>query len=497
MRVTQPSRSAPPETALVRTAFAALLALAACGIEAAPDRPKENDSGVTSSAGGNASGRGGNGQSGDTGAGGSTDSGTGSGGDPAGKGGSPGAGRGGSSGDAGTAGTAGSEAGSGGTEAGSGATSGTSGTGGSSGCTADSECPADKPLCSADGVCTACTDDSACTVRSDASRCALSGDRQGQCVRCLDNPDCPTATPHCNANTCVECGTHDHCQDPAKPQCTNNACTPCSDSAACTPRAATPHCVTTANIPGSGTCVACITHSDCTNPTPQCAADGTCTQCTDNTACTGRDNATTSDTSTDPTYGGKCVQCTGTDYGSCAQAGSPYVCASLTRTCTTNPPGSALTCKPCVADAHCLSGMACMQTKFGIADAGNHCLWKQSASGPGAPNADCGNVRPYVGTEAGWKSVDGETPTVCKPAITTCQAQNDFRSKPCTGETSEGHAQCGVDGIDDAFCAQCYTGFRCTVPCVSFDDCWNTRLADEDECTELNLGKLARVCLFQ
>jgi hypothetical protein len=468
------------------TALAVLMAVG-CGLETEPN-PNKTDSGVSSGAGadggsGSNAGRGGKG--GDSGANGGK-------GGNSGRGGSGGTSAGGTSG----AGTGGSDGGSSGSEAGTGGNAGHH-----AGCTTHLECTEAAPQCEANGECAGCTTDTPCEDRSGTPRCQRSGGlKQGQCVQCTAPADCPAATPYCTDYACVECAAHVDCQDPARPQCTAGACTACTEDAACTGRAAGPRCVTTAADPAVGTCVACTSPIDCDNPTPECGADHTCKACTGNDACMGRTGKTICDVSSDPAFTGQCVQCTGTQYADCGQAGggTPYVCDSAARTCSDLALGSAGPCKKCVSDAQCATGMACMQTKFGATNTGNYCLWKQAASVPGAPNQNCGNVRPYIGTEASWTSVDGDSPVVCKPARTTCQAQNDFLNRSCSGETAEGHAQCGAEGVDDAYCAAFLTEHRCTAPCVSYDDCKNTRPADDNECQNQNIGgTFLDVCQFE
>lgn len=473
-------------------AFAALLSLVACGIETAPGHPKETDSGVNSGSGAGASSGSASGKGGDSGTGGSGDSGTGSGGNPAGKGGSP-AGRGGSSGDGGsTAGTAGSQAGASGTDSGSGATGGTSGTGGTGGCTTHLDCPIDHPLCAADGTCNACADDTACTGRTDTPRCNLSGATQGQCVRCLENTDCPTTTPHCNANTCIECGTHDHCLDPTKPQCTAGTCTPCTDSTACTTRTATPHCLTTASTAATGTCVACRDHSDCTDPSaPECGTDHICKPCTTNAACTGRDNATICDTSSDATYGGKCVQCTGTRYEVCGTdpvSTRSFVCDSRARSCSnTATARSTGLCGDCVTDAQCFEGQLCMQQTFGTPamNAGFYCFWRKNASGSGAPANNCASVAPFVGAKPSQDSIDGESGEVCGLRATTCQGYRDYSNRSCESTQTPGtgdDALCGFahPTTPDGYCRQdSSSNFLCTLPCNGNQDCKGTSTCND------------------
>jgi hypothetical protein len=84
-----------------------------------------------------------------------------------------------------------------------------------------------------------------------------------------------------------------------------------------------------------------------------------------------------------------------------------------------------------------------------------------------------------------------------KAARTTCQAQNDFLNKSCSGVTPAGDAECGVEGLDDAYCAPFNSGFYCTVPCVSYLDCQDTRPGDNMECQTQTLSAMVKVCQFQ
>ena len=472
---------------LAEAVLALALGAAACGPETIPNPNKKRDGGIGS--GGNESGR-------DGGSG--TTAGDGGRGGNASQGGRSGAGAGGSIAGSDAAGsTAGS--GQGGS---SGSVAGSSGTSGSPDCTSDEECAVDQPQCNADGSCGACTSDEACEGREGKPRCSLGlGAFQGQCVLCVEPSDCAdAATPYCLERACVECTTHAQCTDPSKPQCNAGVCGGCTGDSACEGRAEGTHCVTAAGDASLGQCVGCTEHGHCENPTPECGADHACKTCASNDACNGRAATPVCDLSSDAAFAGKCVGCTGTEYASCGSApgGTPFVCDSLARTCTTEIKASALACEACVSDAQCATGRVCMRTKFGAAETGSYCLWTQDAAGPGAPNGNCGAVRPFIIGENAWQSVDGATPTVCKPAVTTCQAQNEFRGTSCTGPTPEGHAQCGAEGVADAYCAPFLTGHRCTVPCVSYDDCQDTRPGDDMECKPQTLGAVdVKVCQFQ
>jgi hypothetical protein len=139
-----------------------------------------------------------------------------------------------------------------------------------------------------------------------------------------------------------------------------------------------------------------------------------------------------------------------------------------------------------------------MQTKFGTTDAGSYCLWKEDAVGAGAPNGNCGNVRPYIATEASWTSIDGATPTVCRSATTTCTAQNDFKAKACSGVGTAGDAECGVTAVEDGYCAPYLGAFYCTVPCTSYLDCQVVQAGANMECKLQTLGLIdVKVCEFQ
>lgn len=403
----------------------------------------------------------------------------------------------------GSGGSSGTSGGTGGRDAGGtgGTTGGAGGDAGPADCTRDAECPATRPQCNPAGECVTCTSSAACEGRDALPYCKTSrGPQRGECVACLEDDHCEgsSAGSYCLDNACVPCKIHADCTDLEKPQCGDDGqCRGCTDNDACEGRTGTEACVTAAG-PNRGHCVGCIDHADCSNPTPQCT-NNECKPCSSNAACADRTGTTVCDTSDRDDLGGTCVQCTASSYAACGTSGgTPYVCNVLTDTCTTSLAGSAQPCQPCVADDQCRSGTICMRTRFGEADTGYHCLWRQDADGAGAPNGDCLNVRPYVGTESTWLSIEGDDPTVCKPARTTCKAQNEFLNTSCTGPTTEGHAQCGVENVADAYCAPFNSGHFCTIPCVSFLDCKNTRPGDDMECQSQMLGsESVDVCVFQ
>jgi hypothetical protein len=224
---------------------------------------------------------------------------------------------------------------------------------------------------------------------------------------------------------------------------------------------ATPYC-----NEATDQCVACLETAQCTDAArPACdTAQGQCVPCTDNAQCSHIAGKGVCDT-------GTCVQCNKDQYAACG----PNVCNNATKECTAFVQRDTAVCGECVADLQCWDGMLCVPTTFNNTSVGSFCLWKQSTTGAGTPDGDCTNesARPYVTPEP-LTSVDGVSDTVCRLAVTTCPARNDFSSKPCDAQTDPGHAQCGVEGQNDGYCVQFGTGsnYRCTVPCNnSPDDC--------------------------
>jgi hypothetical protein len=197
------------------------------------------------------------------------------------------------------------------------------------------------------------------------------------------------------------------------------------------------------------------------------------------------------------------VQCTGQSYSACGQdSGTPLVCDSRRRTCSTEKKGSATPCQRCVSDAECSSPLLCMPMTFGTsAEIGTFCLWPQAATGTGAPNGACTNVREYVATETGWTSLDGTTPVaVCKPATTTCQGLSDYRQKSCSGSDAAGHAMCGADGVDDGLCVPWNASYACSYHCAGYQDCTKigSRPQPNTECQNVSVGgQFTDICVFE
>ena len=257
--------------------------------------------------------------------------------------------------------------------------------------------------------------------------------------------ECPTETPVCDeaSGRCAECTA--------------------TDAHAC--GGATPVC----DVP-THACVACNADSDCTAPgAPQCDLGAhVCGGCTTSEACAGRAGTTVCDA-----VAGACVACTGADRSACGA----NVCDVTAHVCSAFPAGASGLCQTCVSDAQCLTGQLCVPMTFDSPArvVGNYCLWRMDAAGAGAPNGACSTVRPYVRALAAATSLEGATATVCGLRLTTCPGMNDLSTTNCMSLDATGDARCGAAGFADGLCrALDAAANRCTVECLSDDDCRGT-----------------------
>jgi hypothetical protein len=296
------------------------------------------------------------------------------------------------------------------------------------------------------------------------------------------NGDCPAATPVCDAasNRCVECLERSDCKAPT-PACDTaaQACVECVVASDCTDSSKR-FCDQAA-----GKCVMCSKQADCSDPTASACRAGACTACTADADCSNIAGKGVCDA-------GTCVQCTGKNFAACGMdAGTPLVCDSLNRTCTTSKQRSAGLCVTCVADAQCKSGQVCVLDKFGspAKEVGYFCHWKKGDLANGAP-ADCfSSGKPYSGTQVNVTSIDGELSDICVLRSSTCIANNQFSAKDCTAASAASDAACGFAPPKDAKCAQVpsSSSYRCTMTCLSDEDCPGSTC---------DTGAAPRVCAF-
>jgi hypothetical protein len=256
---------------------------------------------------------------------------------------------------------------------------------------------------------------------------------------------CPSDKPVCDEpnDTCVQCLESTDCVSGSKKKC---------DTA-------------------TDTCKECLASTDCSAVTASRCENGACVKCTSNDDCAHVAGKTICDTAA-----GECVQCTGKDASICGTdvgTGTPLVCDSLLRTCTTKKEKSSGLCQSCVSDQQCRTGQLCLKETFGTPakDVGYFCFWKKAAGVGGAP-ALCSAARPYVKTLVNQTSIDGQSADACSLAVSTCTSIGQFRSKDCTTNLAADDTKCGFAPPDDAKCAQFDTDvYRCTMTCLSDDDC--------------------------
>ena len=237
-------------------------------------------------------------------------------------------------------------------------------------------------------------------------------------------------------------------------------------------------CDTDLADPSMNRCVACTSDAHCTDPAAaKCdTAAGTCTACDDSTQCEGTGQNVCSD--------GTCVQCSEDDESACGE----NVCDVSAETCTTTPAGMTGLCQPCVSDRQCSPGRVCVPMEFDETPLGSFCLWRQDATEGGGPMGDCLNARPYVAPAPETLTVSGESIAVCSLRQTTCDALVDFDALDCT-TAFDSDETCGVEALDDGLCRMRSAAVnRCTIPCLSDDDC--------KPGSSCNLGETPNFCNF-
>ncbi|HMJ11902.1 MAG TPA: hypothetical protein VK524_10840 [Polyangiaceae bacterium] len=337
-------------------------------------------------------------------------------------------------------------------------------------CLSDDDCSGGTPACDvATKTCVGCTE-SAKHCSGQLGECNPSNQT---CVQCLGKADCGAATPVCDLkHECVGCLADKDCSG-ATPACdvAEQECVGCTNSALhC--KGSKPLCDSAAQA-----CVQCLSHDDCTDPTASRCNAGQCQPCIESAQCDHIDDRGVCDESSGI---GQCVQCTGKQYEACgvdtANTGRAFVCDSTSRTCSDQTAGSSGLCGQCVSDAECPSGQLCVLQQFNSTTIGYFCVWQRAAGVGGAPSS-CTNARPYFKAVGDAESIDGTTADICTLAVSTCPAQNDFRSPAinCAPAGVPNDALCGFGGVADGYCRALPAPeddmYRCTVPCGSPDDC--------------------------
>jgi hypothetical protein len=184
------------------------------------------------------------------------------------------------------------------------------------------------------------------------------------CVECQVNGDCADpGNPFCVLGRCEECATTADCGAASACNPASHNCDPkCTTNGDCQNQDATPLC----DVP-SGTCVGCVTPSDCAPGEPFCVG-GLCAECSTNQDCG------VASPICDPTRG-RCVECIVT-----SQCGAGFACQDqhCEAKCATNQdctngdnPVCDLASGQCV---ECLINGDCQQQDQPFCSPGNRCV---------------------------------------------------------------------------------------------------------------------------
>ncbi len=347
----------------------------------------------------------------------------------------------------------------------------------------------------------------ACLAPTDI--CVLNGETPS-CVECVVNEDCAAPTGVCVDSRCQVCNlaSSEGCDAPT-PFCVASgapgadAGSPSESLTASPADAQAPGTMTDAGSPAAPLqalqCVECRNEGDCGGQTPLCSG-GSCVQCLVDTDCTDPD-APRCDTTSNTCAGcnavgqcsrfdatsacnlndGKCVECTAAERAACEDFACQTTPGDGQYTCSTQEVDSAGRCEPCLSDAACDTGLACILENFEDTNTEWVCL-------PRKPENGCGSLRPLSATLSDAVSIDGETGNFCKPPTTTCSAVNHFGSgglqEPDSCETDD---DCGLPGVADGFCLP-FRGDEnaraCTYLCLGNPDCRSGVTCGSSEGTE-------------
>jgi hypothetical protein len=269
------------------------------------------------------------------------------------------------------------------------------------------------------------------------------------CGGCVLASDCPGAQPVCDSstNTCVPC--NGNFGSTASHACATAALGVCVTSGA-----------------NAGTCVACATSADCSNPTPVCGATNACVACNGDNGSTASSPCPTTATPFCNTTAGSCGAVCVTD-GEC---GIGQWCDDVADAGACQPkvangqpvPGG--TCAPAVAARACVS-TACVGsgTLAGTCEA---CATDANCSAP-TPVCDTTTATCVQCTPAEAAACSGPTP-VCDPTKLSCAACNgdngSTASLPCPATVDPFCTTTGACGkcTSSGDCATGHAGSICS-----------------------------------
>jgi hypothetical protein len=335
-----------------------------------------------------------------------------------------------------------------------------------------SRCPSSTPACFMD-TCVECASNADCVGAAGGPACDLD---THTCVACTVGTDCTAPLAAClpDTNTCVRCDDRPDCAAPT-PACVANNCVQCENRSDCS--GGTPACVGNA-------CVQCENRSDCSGGTPACVGNS-CRQCDTNTDCR------TASASRCDLGANACAACMGD--GDCSHiGGSPRCvagtcractvateatecgansCNPATNTCTSTPRGSVGQCLRCSADSECQTGYTCAAVNPALGTSNDYCLPIRATT--------CSALRPYAEGVNGVATDLGGTVNYCRPRTTTCEAILHHSTAQGSGAPRCGNAPdgtddsaCGAIGVADSVCRTTTGGDNyCTYVCGSASDC--------------------------
>jgi MYXO-CTERM domain-containing protein len=233
-------------------------------------------------------------------------------------------------------------------------------------CAEDSDCAAPTPACQTTGALAGeCTQCSATNVTACPAGSPVCDDQTGTCVGCDTNANCAGSSPICNlaTNTCRACANNTDCASiSGDPVCATTGmrqgqCVVCQADTDCP-----------ANRPvcdqATSTCVGCVTSADCSGGTPICnTTTGTCLPCSADSQCAAVASTGTPLPlcQTTGSRAGECVQCTAQNSSACTTGSATPVCEVTTGLCG------------CTLASDCEAGQVCTggQCVAGPVDAGS------------------------------------------------------------------------------------------------------------------------------
>lgn len=359
-----------------------------------------------------------------------------------------------------------------------------------------------RPACASDGpragACVECTSSQSGRCAAPRARCDVGNN---VCVGCLGNGDCSEATPYCDpaTATCKPCGERPlaACTDPLRPACNTSGglagtCTECGpgQTARCTSER--PLCRAS-----SGTCVGCLSNTDCTSAdAPYCdLVSGTCRPCGAEPARACVDPARPV-CQTSGALAGRCTECSASSRqrcvapfdrcdersGRCAACVSNADCPPAAPLCDS----ATLSCRPCSANP----GAACSDATRGACNVGGP-LAGQCTECTATDTTRCPAERPNCNDAGACVGCNGATDCpplrpICDPTTRLCRACGAGTGAGCPSD----QPVCRTEGPFAGSCGTCSTrdrsrcpanaplclesGNRC-VACRDDDDCGGLR----------------------